>query len=44
MHRYAILESLYGLIYSVNTEDHLTSKVLLPNDEIARICKEVVVG
>ena len=43
MHKFAVLESLYGLFHSANTEDHITSKVLLPNDELARIWKEAVV-
>jgi hypothetical protein len=44
MHKFAVLESVYGLLYSANTEDHITSKVLLPNYELAGIWKEAVVG
>jgi hypothetical protein len=44
MHKFAVLESLYGLVYSANTENHIRLNVLLPNDELARIWKEEVVG
>ena len=42
--KFSVLGSLYGLFYEANTEDHIMSKVLLPNDELARIWKIAVVG